>query len=252
MAKVIPAGQMPNHVAIIMDGNGRWAKERGLPRLEGHRHGGEAIRRTMDVCRELGIHYLTVFAFSVENWKRPQSEIDGLMKLLVRALNRELPGLIRNRVRLRTIGNLDALPEKTRTSLQRAMAATESFDEWNLIVALNYGSRSEVARAAADYARAVVNGDEDPEKCDWERFARYLDTSELPDPDLLIRTSGENRLSNFLLLQCAYAEMVFSPVFWPDFSRKHLLEAIDCFQQRERRYGLTGDQIRDQPVGTHP
>lgn len=250
MPKVISEGQMPKHVAIIMDGNGRWAKERGLPRLEGHRHGGEAIRRTMDACREFGVHYLTVFAFSVENWKRPQSEIDGLMKLLVRSLNRELPRLIRHRVRLRTIGDIGALPEKTQASLEKAMTATESFNEWNLIVALNYGSRNEVVRAAAQYARAVARGEEDPDRCDWERFSSYLDTSDLPDPDLLIRTSGESRLSNFLLLQSAYAEMIFSPVYWPDFSRKHFIEAIESFQQRERRYGLTGDQIREQPTTT--
>jgi len=250
MGKVFSAGKIPEHVAIIMDGNGRWAKERGLPRLEGHRNGGEAIRRAMDSCREFGVHYLTVFAFSVENWKRPQSEIDGLMKLLVRSINKELPRLIKNRVRLRTIGDIEALPPKTQASLRKAMTATESFDEWNLVLALNYGSRNEVVRAARDYARDAASGAENPDECTWDRFSNYLDTADLPDPDLLIRTSGETRLSNFLLLQCAYAEMIFLPVFWPDFSRDHFIEAIEIFRQRERRYGLTGEQVRDLPVAT--
>jgi len=248
MGKDFSGRNTPNHVAIIMDGNGRWAKERGLPRLEGHRRGGQAIRRAMKTCREFDIRYLTVFAFSVENWKRPKDEIDGLMKLLVRSINRELPDLIRRKVRLRTIGCIDDLPSQTRDTLRKAIDATAEFNEWNLIMALNYGSRSEVARAAGQYAKAVARGDEDPASCDWTRFSRYLDTADIPDPDLLIRTSGETRLSNFLLLQCAYAEMFFSPVFWPDFSREHFIEAIKSFQTRERRYGLTGEQIRDRPA----
>ena len=245
-------GQTPRHVAIIMDGNGRWAKERGLPRLEGHRQGGNAIREAMETCRELGIRYLTVFAFSVENWKRPQSEIDGLMKLLVRSINHELPDLIRKRVRLRTIGEIEDLPPRTLATLKKAMAATAHFDDWNLIVALNYGSRSEVVRAAGEFAKAVARGEEDADSCDWACFSRYLDTADIPDPDLLIRTSGETRLSNFLLLQCAYAEMFFSPVYWPDFSRGHFLEAIDNYRKRERRYGLTGEQVRRQPAVLKP
>ncbi|MEZ5276308.1 MAG: polyprenyl diphosphate synthase [Opitutaceae bacterium] len=245
-------GQTPRHVAIIMDGNGRWAKERGLPRLEGHRQGGNAIREAMETCRELGIRYLTVFAFSVENWKRPQSEIDGLMKLLVRSINHELPDLVRKRVRLRTIGEIEDLPPKTLATLKKAMAATAQFEDWNLIVALNYGSRSEVVRAAVEFSKAVARGEEDPDTCDWSRFSRYLDTADIPDPDLLIRTSGETRLSNFLLLQCAYAEMFFSPVYWPDFSRDHFLEAIDNYRKRERRYGLTGEQVRRQPAVLKP
>lgn len=248
MGKDLPAVKTPNHVAIIMDGNGRWAKERGLPRLEGHRRGGEAIRRAMETCREFGIRYLTVFAFSVENRNRPKDEIDGLMKLLVRSINHELPDLIRRKVRLRTIGCIDDLPSRTLESLRKAMDATAGFDEWNLIMALNYGSRNEVARAARQYAEAAIQGNENTASCDWTRFSRYLDTADIPDPDLLIRTSGETRLSNFLLLQCAYAEMFFSPVFWPDFSREHFVEAIENFRSRERRYGLTGEQVRRQPA----
>jgi undecaprenyl diphosphate synthase len=250
MGKDFSAETTPNHVAIIMDGNGRWAKERGLPRLEGHRRGGEAIRRAMETCREFGIRYLTVFAFSVENWKRPKDEIDGLMKLLVRTINRELPDLIQRKVRLRTIGSIDELPPRTVASLRKAIEATAEFDEWNLIMALNYGSRSEVVRATRQYTEAVIRGDEDPTLCDWTHFSRYLDTAGIPDPDLLIRTSGETRLSNFLLLQCAYAEMFFSPVYWPDFSRENFVEAIESFRSRERRYGLTGEQIQGQPSTT--
>ena len=201
----------------------------------------------METCREFGIRYLTVFAFSVENWRRPKDEIDGLMKLLVRSINHELPDLIRRKVRLRTIGCIDDLPPKTLGSLRKAIDATAGFDEWNLIMALNYGSRNEVARAARKYTEAVIRGDEDTAACDWTRFSNYLDTADIPDPDLLIRTSGETRLSNFLLLQCAYAEMFFSPVFWPDFSREHFVEAIESFRSRERRYGLTGEQVRGQP-----
>jgi undecaprenyl diphosphate synthase len=223
-----------------------------LPRLEGHRQGGQAIREAMETCRELGIRYLTVFAFSVENWKRPQSEIDGLMKLLVRSINRELPDLVRKRVRLRTIGCIDDLPPKTLSTLRKAIDATAAFEDWNLVVALNYGSRSEVVRAAAEFARAVIRGEEDPDSCDWSSFSRYLDTAGIPDPDLLIRTSGETRLSNFLLLQCAYAEMFFSPVYWPDFSRAHFLEAVENYRKRERRYGLTGEQVRRQPAVLNP
>jgi undecaprenyl diphosphate synthase len=248
MGKDFSAGKTPNHVAIIMDGNGRWAKERGLPRLEGHRQGGEAIRRTMETCQEFGIRYLTVFAFSVENWKRPKDEIDGLMKLLVQSIKKELPRLVRQKIRLRTIGTIDDLPSQTLASLRNAVNATAGFDDWNLIMALNYGSRNEVVRAAQQYSEAAIRGDEDPASCNWTQFSRYLDTADIPDPDLLIRTSGETRLSNFLLLQCAYAEMFFSPVLWPDFSREHFLEAIESFRGRERRYGLTGDQVQEKPA----
>ena len=236
--------KVPQHVAIIMDGNGRWAKQRGLPRLEGHRRGVETVRTVVDAARELGIRYITLYAFSVENWKRPADEVSGLMGLLDYFLKRELNNLIKNRVRLLTIGRTGALPASVQRELNRVIDATKDFTEWTLVLALNYGSRTEVADAARDYAAAVVAGTEKLADASWENFNRYLYTAAIPEPDLLIRTSGEQRMSNFLLLQCAYAEMVFTPVFWPDFGKADLQAAIDEFHKRERRYGLTTEQVR--------
>ncbi len=235
---------LPQHIAIIMDGNGRWAKQRGLPRLEGHRRGVETVRTVVDAARELGIRYLTLYAFSVENWKRPADEVTGLMGLLDYFLRRELDNLIKNRVRLLTIGRTDALPANVRRELDRVIEATQGFTDWTLVLALNYGSRTEVADAARDYAAAVVAGTEKLADASWEHFSRYLYTAHIPEPDLLIRTSGEQRVSNFMLLQCAYAEMVFTPVLWPDFGRADLQAAIEEFRKRERRYGLTTEQVK--------
>jgi undecaprenyl diphosphate synthase len=235
---------LPQHIAIIMDGNGRWARQRGLPRLEGHRRGVETVRTVVDAARELGIRYLTLYAFSVENWKRPADEVTGLMGLLDYFLRRELDNLIKNRVRLLTIGRTDALPANVRRELDRVIDATRGFTDWTLVLALNYGSRTEVADASRDYAAAVVAGTEKLADASWEHFSRYLYTAHIPEPDLLIRTSGEQRVSNFMLLQCAYAEMVFTPVFWPDFGRADLQAAIDEFRKRERRYGLTTEQVK--------
>jgi undecaprenyl diphosphate synthase len=236
--------KIPQHVAIIMDGNGRWAKSRGLPRLEGHRRGVETVRTVVDAARELGIHYITLYAFSVENWKRPTDEVSGLMGLLDYFLKRELDNLIKNRVRLLTIGRTDALPANVQRELQRVIDATKDFTEWTLVLALNYGSRTEVADAARDYAAAVRDGREKLEDASWDRFSRYLYTADIPEPDLLIRTSGEQRVSNFMLLQCAYAEMVFTPVLWPDFGKADLQSALEEYGRRERRYGLTTEQIK--------
>lgn len=233
-----------NHVAIIMDGNGRWAKARGLPRIEGHRRGVETVREILAECRELNVRYLTLYAFSAENWRRPADEVDALMGLLVYFLRRELNELVRNGVRLHVIGETDDLPPPVREELRKTMAATAGFTEWHLTLALSYGSRQEAASAARAFAEAVLRGEVHPEDCTWERLARHLYTSDLPDPDLIIRTSGESRLSNFLMLQGAYSELYFSPVPWPDFSREHLREAVECFKRRERRYGLTGEQLR--------
>lgn len=233
-----------NHVAIIMDGNGRWAKSRGLPRIEGHRRGVETVREILSGCRELNIRYLTLYAFSAENWRRPADEVDALMGLLVYFLRRELNELVRNQVRLHVIGDITDLPIQVRNELDKTIAATAAFSDWHLTLALSYGSRQEAAAAARAFAEAVVRGEERPEDCTWERLARYLSTRDIPDPDLIIRTSGEARLSNFLMLQGAYSELFFSPVPWPDFSREHLREAVDCFKRRERRYGLTGEQLR--------
>ena len=241
---------VPRHVAIIMDGNGRWAKQRGLPRIEGHRRGVETVRSIIDAARELGIQYLTLYAFSAENWQRPPDEVSALMSLLELFLRREAKTLIKNRIRLHTIGRIEELPAGPLKELKRAIAATQEFTDWNLVLALNYGSRTELADAARAYADAVVAGREKPEECSWSALSRYLYTADLPDPDLLIRTSGETRLSNFLLMQCAYAEMIFSPVLWPDFTKAELAAAIEEYQRRERRFGLTGEQVKP-PVRVH-
>jgi undecaprenyl diphosphate synthase len=240
------SGKIPQHVAIIMDGNGRWARQRGLPRLEGHRRGVETVRTVVDAARELGIRYLTLYAFSVENWKRPADEVSGLMGLLDYFLKRELDNLIKNRVRLLTIGRTQDLPANVRRELDRVIAATKDFKDWTLVLALNYGSRTEVADAARDYALAVQAGRENPADASWETFSRYLYTgvAGIPEPDLLIRTSGEQRISNFLMLQLAYAEMVFTPVAWPDFGKADLEAAIEEFARRERRYGQTTEQVK--------
>lgn len=238
--------KIPQHIAIIMDGNGRWARQRGLPRLEGHRRGVETARTVVDAARELGVHYLTLYAFSVENWKRPAEEVSGLMGLLDYFLKRELNNLIKNRVRLLTIGRTADLPANVQRELHRVIEATKDFSEWTLVLALNYGSRTEVADAAKAYATAVSDGRENADDCSWERFNRYLYTAEIPEPDLLVRTSGEQRMSNFLMLQCAYSEMIFTPVLWPDFGKADLQAAIDEYNKRERRYGLTTEQIKSE------
>ena len=239
--------KIPQHVAIIMDGNGRWAQSRGLPRLEGHRRGVETVRTVVDAAREIGIRYITLYAFSVENWKRPTDEVSGLMGLLDFFLKRELNNLIKEKVRLHTIGRLEALPANVQAELARVKAATQHFTDWNLVLALNYGSRTEVADAACAYAAAVVAGTEKLADASWDNFSRYLYSAHLPEPDLLIRTSGEQRVSNFMLLQCAYSEMVFTPVLWPDFGQADLQAAVDEYGRRERRYGLTTAQIKSGP-----
>ncbi len=235
---------VPAHVAIIMDGNGRWAKQRGLPRLEGHRRGAESVRAVLDGARALGVRYLTLYAFSVENWRRPEDEVGGLMELLETFLRREKASLMKNKVRLRAIGRIDALPGRARAALEEAMRDTAHFTEHTLVLALNYGARTEVLDAARAFAAAVMAGEAKLQDADtWEGFARHLYTAELPDPDLVIRTSGESRLSNFLLVQAAYAEFVFTPVLWPDFGRAEFEAAVESYRRRERRYGLTGEQV---------
>lgn len=235
---------IPAHVAIIMDGNGRWARQRGLPRIEGHRRGVETVRSTIEAVRELGIRYLTLYAFSVENWRRPQDEVGALMGLLEFFLKRETATLVKNRVRLRAIGRTQDLPPVVRNQLERAIAATADFTEHTLVLALNYGARTEVVEAARAYAAAVAAGEIAADDSSWETFQRHLYTADLPDPDLVIRTSGETRVSNFLLLQAAYAEFVFTPVLWPDFTKADLVAAIENFAARERRFGQTSDQLK--------
>lgn len=244
MSSSAPLLPVPAHVAIIMDGNGRWAKQRGLPRLEGHRRGVESVRTAIETAKALGVRVLTLYAFSVENWKRPQDEVGGLMDLLETFLRREQATLVKNQVRLRAIGRVDELPVRARAALKETMEATARFTDHTLVLALNYGARTEVLDAARAYAAAVAAGKASlDDVSSWEGFADYLYTSELPDPDLVIRTSGEHRVSNFLLVQAAYSEFVFSPVLWPDFGRADFEAAVADYRRRERRYGLTGEQI---------
>lgn len=238
----------PAHVAIIMDGNGRWAKKRGLPRIEGHRRGVEAVRTVLDASRALGIRYLTLYAFSAENWNRPPDEVGALMELLEVFLKRETAALVKNQVRLLTIGRIEGLPDSVRRQLALAREQTAGFTGHTLILALNYGSRTELVDAARAYAAAVAAGKEKLNDSSWETFSRYLYTAGIPDPDLLIRTSGEVRLSNFLMMQCAYAELVFSPVLWPDFGKEQLEAALEDYHRRERRFGLTSEQRAPTPV----
>jgi undecaprenyl diphosphate synthase len=227
----------PRHVAIIMDGNGRWAAARGLPRAEGHRRGVEALRRTVRAAGDLGIDFLTIFSFSAENWSRPRSEIQELMALLRRFIRHDLADLHRNGVRVRVIGERETLESDIRRLLDEAEDLTKNNDKLVLVVAFNYGSRQEIARAAQRMASAVAAGDLAVSAVTADKLASYLDAPDLPDPDLIIRTSGEQRLSNFLLWQAAYSELVFVPTYWPDFDRATLEGAIAEFRRRERRFG---------------
>jgi undecaprenyl diphosphate synthase len=235
---------VPHHVAIIMDGNGRWAKQRGLPRLEGHRRGVETVRTTTFAARDLGVKMLTLYAFSVENWKRPQDEVGGLMGLLEYYLKKELETFIRDRVCLRTIGRTEEMPASIQKLLRTTMEETRHFTDYTLVLALNYGARTEMVDAARAYAAAVAAGKEKLNDGSWATFRRYLYTADMPDPDLVIRTSGEARMSNFLLMQAAYAEFVFTPVLWPDFTKADLAAAIADYNRRERRFGLTSEQLK--------
>lgn len=228
---------IPRHVAIIMDGNGRWARHRGKDRNFGHEHGVEAVRETVKAAAELGVEYLTFFAFSTENWERPQYEVDSLMELLVNAIRNETPELNENGVRLQAIGDLEALPKKCRLELQEAIALTAHNTKLTVIVALSYSSRWEILRATKKIAARICSGELKPDEIDSLVFENNLETAGIPDPDLLIRTSGELRISNFLMWQIAYSELYFPCVLWPDFRKKHFFEAIIEYQKRERRFG---------------
>ncbi|MEO8084491.1 MAG: isoprenyl transferase [Ardenticatenales bacterium] len=223
----------PRHIAVIMDGNGRWARRQGLPRLAGHRAGTEALRRVIEACVEFEVPILTIYAFSTENWKRPPHEVRGLMFLLEEVIERQLDALHKNGVQIRHIGWLDHVPDNLRRAIARATARTADNDRLILNVAFNYGSRQEIVRAV----RRIVADAVPPEEIDEATIERYLETAGLPDPDLVIRTSGEMRLSNFLLWQAAYAEIYSTPTLWPDFDREELWRAIEAFAARERRYG---------------
>ena len=228
---------VPRHIAIIMDGNGRWAAERGLPRAEGHRQGVDSVRRTVKAARELGVTHLTLFSFSSENWSRPPQEIYDLFGLMRRFVRRDLTDLHKNGVRIRVIGTRSDLDDDILRLIDDAVLLTKDNSALSLTIAFNYGSRDEIARAAAHIAEAVAEGTLDVSDITPERFGSYLDTADLPDPDLLIRTSGELRLSNFLLWQLAYSEFVFVDTYWPDFSRETLEAAIAEYQRRTRRFG---------------
>ncbi len=230
----------PRHIAIIMDGNGRWAKARNLPRTTGHRQGAEALRRTIKAARKLGVAYLTVFGFSSENWKRPATEIGDLMGLLRLYLAREIDEIAHNGVRLKIIGERSRLPADIRTLIERAEKRTENNRAMTLTIALSYGGRSEIAHAARELARLAKLGEIDPDSIDEQALERHLFTTDFPDPDLVVRTSGEKRISNFLLWQCAYSEFVFLEKLWPDFGEEDLQSAIDEYKGRKRRYGTTG------------
>lgn len=236
---------LPQHIAIIMDGNGRWARKKGNPRVFGHKNGVAAVRDTVEACAELGIHYLTLYAFSTENWNRPRTEVDALMTLLVTTINKETKTLQENNVRLHAIGDLTSLPENVANNLQGAINKTQNNTGLNLVLALSYSSRWEIVDAVRKISREAVAGKINPDSIDSHIFSSYLTTKDFPDPELLIRTSGESRLSNFLLWQLAYTEMYFTDTLWPDFRREHLYEAIADFQCRERRFGKTSEQISD-------
>ncbi len=238
--------QLPRHVAIIMDGNGRWAQRRGLRRIKGHVAGVESVRSVVRLARKLGISYLTLFAFSEENWQRPAMEIRTLMALLRRYLARELPEMQENQISLKAIGNLQQLPEAVQHDLAQTIAATAANSQMVLTVALSYGGRSEIVQAVQALAREVQAGRLKPEDIDAALFARYLYTHDLPDPDLLIRTSGEFRLSNFLLWQSAYTELYVTETLWPDFREEDFHQALEAYRQRDRRFGLTQEQIEAQ------
>ncbi len=236
--------KVPRHVAIIMDGNGRWAKEHGLSRVEGHKEGAKRVKDVMDAARECGVKYVTLYAFSSENWSRPKAEVSALMKLLEHSLKSYAKDFLKNKIRFRTIGDISKLPEKTVTLIEKLKEETKDFNEHCLVLALNYGSRDELLRAVSKIARDAKQGIFSPEHIGWDDVSEYLDTADIPDPDLMVRTSGEMRISNYLLLQSAYAELYFTQVNWPDFGRDEFMRAIGDFERRERRYGLTGEQIK--------
>ena len=237
--------RLPSHIAIIMDGNGRWAREKGEDRLFGHLHGVESVRNIVEGCAELGIGYLTLYAFSTENWDRPADEVTGLMEILVDTIRKEVPTLNKNNIKLHVIGDTNMLPVAAQKELNEALGETTANTGLNLVMALSYSSRWELMNAVKQIARDVKKGTLQPESITQDIIERYLETSGFPDPELMIRTSGEFRISNFLLYQLAYAELYFTPTLWPDFRRENLYEAIVDFQKRERRFGLVSEQISE-------
>jgi undecaprenyl diphosphate synthase len=244
MADAVLNGKLPGHLAIIMDGNGRWAKARLLPRIMGHRKGVQTVQLIVEECSRIGIRFLTLYAFSAENWSRPKTEVRSLMSLLKKYIKKEVPRMMRNNIRFNVIGNRLDLPDDVSDALDEAMRLTAANSGMTLTLALSYGSRQELLQAARAVAADLRDGRISADAVDETTFSGYLYTAGLPDPDLLIRTSGEMRISNFLLWQLAYAELYFTEINWPDFNRQELLRAIADFQSRERRFGLTGEPLK--------
>lgn len=239
----INAENLPNHIAIIMDGNGRWAELKGKPRVFGHKNGVTSVKEVIEGCREIGVNYLTLYAFSTENWNRPKMEVRTLMALLVSSLRKELNTLVKNNIKLNTIGNIENLPKKAQAELAEVVEKTKNNTSLTLTLALSYGSREEIVNVIRNISKKVVNNQIAVEEINENIINNHLYTFSLPDVDLLIRTSGEKRISNFLLWQIAYAELYFTDTFWPDFRKENLFKAIVNYQQRERRFGKTSQQI---------
>jgi undecaprenyl diphosphate synthase len=237
-------GILPRHIAVIMDGNGRWAKKKGAMRIFGHQNAVQAVRDISEGCAELGIEYLTLYAFSTENWGRPKEEIEGLMELLVKTIHNEMHTLKKNNIRLGAIGDLHNLPSNCQEELHEAIRKTRSNSGLNLILALSYSGRWDITEAVKKVLKDVKNGEISVDRITPEIFSSYLSTKDVPDPELLIRTSGEMRISNFLLWQMAYTELYITDVLWPDFRKKNLYEALDSYQKRERRFGKISEQVK--------
>jgi len=244
MKEQIKAESLPKHVAIIMDGNGRWAKNKGAARVFGHKNAIKAVRDVTEGCAELGVEYLTLYAFSTENWSRPKFEVTALMELLVSTLSSEMKTLMDNSVRLETIGDTESLPKKCQRELKGAMEKTSKNTGMTLVLALSYSGRWDLTQATKAIALDVSRGKINAENIDQELIGKYLNTSGIPDPELLIRTSGEQRISNFLLWQMAYTEFFITDTLWPDFRKEHLYKALIAYQERERRFGMTSEQIK--------
>lgn len=240
---LIDTNYLPKHIAIIMDGNGRWAKEKGEDRVHGHQQGVYSVRDTVEGCGEIGIQYLTLYAFSTENWNRPKYEVDALMELLVSTIRGEVDNLKKNNVKLSVIGDFESLPAICQQEMQEGIEITAECTGLNLILALSYSARWEIVQAAKKLAIAAANGTINAEQIDNKALEQHLCTYNVPDPELMIRTGGEHRISNFLLYQMAYTELYFTDIHWPDFRKNHLFEAISNFQQRERRFGKTSEQV---------
>ncbi len=236
-ARQVDTSNLPRHIAVIMDGNGRWAKKRGLPRSAGHKVGAETFRTIATYCKDLGVDYLTVYAFSTENWKRPAEEVGAIMGLLKTYLLESIDSMVRDGVRLKFFGDLSVLSDELKELIERTNALSETIDGFQANVCLNYGGRDEIVRAAREFARECTAGEKSADELTEESFAEYLDSQGIPDPELLIRPGGEIRISNFLLWQCAYSEIYVTDVLWPDFSKETLNEAIAAYQKRDRRFG---------------